>query len=80
MKGKELTQFQIYANQTGFTNSNQESNSRVASFERQMSGVSTSINNTTMGGQTFEKARINMLGPENGYENVPKDLSTRSSR
>ena len=50
MKGKELTQFQIYANQTGFTNSNQESNSRVASFERQMSGVSTSINNTTMGG------------------------------
>ena len=79
---KEPNQFALYANQTAFSSGFNDSFGRGISYERRLSGVSNSINNaTTMQVQTFANARMNKMGPENGYEKqLPKDLSTRSSR
>jgi|Transcript_32917 hypothetical protein len=55
---------------------------RAVSYERKLSGVSFSVNNSTLHGTSFGNARQNIIAPSNAQEKMlhHKDLVTRSSR
>mmetsp|Transcript_37087 Transcript_37087/g.45249 ORF Transcript_37087/g.45249 Transcript_37087/m.45249 type:complete len:92 (+) Transcript_37087:2363-2638(+) len=55
---------------------------RAVSYERKLSGVSSSVNKSTLHGTSFGNARLNIISPSNAQEKMHhhKDLVMRSSR